>query len=154
DGGYVYRPVAELVPGMTIAVAAGERLPVDGRVASGHSTFDTAMVTGESQPVSVSPGDSLQAGTMNLQSPLLVEVTARVQDSFLAEMIRLMEVAEGGRTRYRRLADRVSALYSPVVHLTAAVTGLGWLLISGDWHMAMTTAIAVLIITCPCALGL
>lgn len=154
DGSYRYRPVSELVPGMTISIAAGERMPVDGRVISGTSNFDCAMVNGESQPVLVAPGDSVQAGTMNLQSPLLVEVTAKVQDSFLAEMIRLMELAEGGRNRYRRLTDRVSELYSPVVHLAAAITGLGWWLISGDWHMAITTAIAVLIITCPCALGL
>ena len=154
DGRYRYRPVAELMPGMTISVAAGERLPVDGRVVSGASIFDCAMVSGESEPVAVAAGDAVQAGTMNLQAPLLVEVTARARDSFLAEMIRLMEVAEGGRNRYRRLADRVSELYSPVVHLTAAITGLGWGLASGDWHMAITTAIAVLIITCPCALGL
>lgn len=154
DGKYRYRPVADLMVGMTISVAAGERLPVDGRVLSGDSIFDCSMVTGESEPISVGAGDQVRAGTMNLQSPLLVEVTARAQDSFLAEMIGLMEVAEGGRNRYRRLADRISELYSPVVHLTAAATGLGWFLVSGDWYMAMTTAIAVLIITCPCALGL
>lgn len=154
DGRYRYRPVSDLVPGMTISLAAGERLPVDGRVLSGSSIFDCAMVTGESQPVSISAGDRVRAGTTNVQSPLLIEVTARAKDSFLAEMIRLMEVAEGGRNRYRRLADRISELYSPVVHLTAAVTGLGWFLVTGHWHMAVTTAIAVLIITCPCALGL
>lgn len=154
DGSYRYRHISDLVPGMTIAVAAGERLPVDGRVVSGCSIFDCAMVTGESQPSSVCVGDPVRAGTMNLQSPLMVEVTARAQDSFLAEMIRLMEMAEGGRNRYRRIADRISELYSPVVHLTAAATGLGWFILSGDWYAAITTAIAVLIITCPCALGL
>ncbi|RDE08098.1 heavy metal translocating P-type ATPase [Pelagibacterium lacus] len=154
DGRFRYRPVAELVPGMTLSIAAGERLPVDGRVVSGASILDCAMVTGESQPVAVAADDTVRAGTMNLQSPLLVEVTARARDSFLAEMIRLMEVAEGGRTRYRRLADRVSELYSPVVHLTAAATGLGWMLVGGDWYHSLTIAIAVLIITCPCALGL
>eukprot|EP00873_Tetraselmis_striata_P030059 jgi/Tetstr1/450323/TSEL_037359.t1 len=154
DGRYAYCPVSEIVPGMTLALAAGERLPVDGTVMSGTSLFDCAMVTGEGLPVSVGPGDQVRAGTLNLQAPLHIKVLAAAKDSFLSEMMRLVELAENGRNRYRRLADRVSELYSPIVHLAALLTGLVWLMVSGDWHMAVTTAIAVLIITCPCALGL
>lgn len=154
DGRYSYRSVSELAPGMTIALAAGERSPVDGVVTSGTSLFDCAMVTGESDPISVGSGESVRAGALNLHAPLQIEIVAAARDSFLSEIVRLVELAENARSRYRRLADRVADLYSPVVHLAALLTGLVWLLGSGDWHMAITTAIAVLIITCPCALGL
>lgn len=154
DGSRDYLPVGEIEPGMRLQVAAGERIPVDGDVESGVSDLDCSLVTGESAPQPVRAGEPLRAGMLNLTGPLVMTVTARAQDSFLAEMIRLMGVAEGGRARYRRIADRASALYSPVVHLTALVTFAGWLAVSGDLHRATTVAIAVLIITCPCALGL
>jgi Cu2+-exporting ATPase len=149
-----YRDLAEIAAGDRLLIAAGERIPVDGRVEEGASDIDASLVTGESRPQAVAGGGMVRAGTLNLTGPLTVVATAPASDSFLAEMMRMMEAAEGGRTRYRRIADRVSALYAPVVHLTAFITFLGWLAINGDWHQAMTIAIAVLIITCPCALGL
>ena len=154
DGSRHYLPVAEIEPGMRLALAAGDRIPVDGVVADGVSELDCAIVTGESLPRPVAAGAAVQAGTLNLSGPLVVEASARAEASFLAEMIRLMEAAEGGRARYRRIADRAAALYSPVVHATAFLTFLGWMALGGGWHQAITVAIAVLIITCPCALGL
>ncbi|CDX56283.1 Nitrogen fixation protein FixI [Mesorhizobium plurifarium] len=154
DGTREYVPVAELMPGMRLLIAAGERIPVDGDIVSGNSDLDCSIVSGESAPKAVGAGAHVQAGTLNLTGPLTMQATAAAKDSFLAEMVRLMEAAEGGRSRYRRIADRVSALYAPVVHLAAFVTFLGWMVASGDWHRALTIAIAVLIITCPCALGL
>ncbi|MGY6249888.1 cation-translocating P-type ATPase [Bosea thiooxidans] len=149
-----YLPLAEIAPGMRIALAAGERIPVDGIVAVGLSELDSAIVTGESAPRRVQPGTAVQAGTLNLSGALVIIASARADSSFLAEMVRLMEAAEGGRARYRRIADRAAALYSPFVHATAFLTFLGWMALGGGWHQAITIAIAVLIITCPCALGL
>ena len=148
-------PVAEVRPGMRVAAAAGERIPVDGRIAAGRSEVDTSLVTGESLPRSVSPGAEVFAGTLNLGGPLEVEVVAADDDTLLAEIVRLMEAAEQGRARYVRLADRAARVYAPVVHLLAAVTFLGWLLFASvPWQEALLIAVAVLIITCPCALGL
>ncbi len=154
DGNREYRPVAEIEPGMRLLLAAGERVPVDGRIAEGRSELDCAIATGESALRPVGPGAAVQAGTMNLTGPLTLVATARAEDSFLAEMVRLMEAAEDGRARYRRVADRAARLYAPVVHTAALLTFLGWMAVNGDWHQAIGIAIAVLIITCPCALGL
>jgi Cu2+-exporting ATPase len=149
-----FLPIAEVVPGMTVMVAAGERVPVDGVVITGTTEIDYALITGESVPRHVGAGAEVHGGTINLSSPFSIRATARADSSFLAEMIRLMEAAEGGRARYRRLADRVSRYYAPVVHIGALLTLMGWVLATGDWHQAISVAIAVLIITCPCALGL
>ncbi|PRD41856.1 nitrogen fixation protein FixI [Phyllobacterium phragmitis] len=154
DGSREFLPLAEIEPDMRVLIAAGERIPVDGVIREGASSLDCSLVTGESDPQRARPGDMLRAGTLNLTGPLMIEVTAGANGSFLAEIVRLMETVEAGRGGYRRLADRASALYSPVVHLTALITFFGWMAVSGDWHRAITIAIAVLIITCPCALGL
>ncbi len=154
DGVVLYRPVAEIAPGMTVHLAAGERVPVDGLVLSGRSQLDCALVTGETIPISAVPGTRLSAGTLNLTGPIDMRATAAAKDSFLAEMTRMMEAAEAGRGTYRRIADRASSLYAPLVHAGAALSFLGWILASGDPHHALTVAIAVLIVTCPCALGL
>ena len=154
DGGQIYLPLNEIEPGMTILLAAGERVPVDGRVLKGRSDIDCSLVSGESTAQPVGEGHPLQAGTLNLTGPLTICATAAAKDSFLAEMLQMMEAAEAGRSRYRRIADRAARLYAPVVHLSAAATFIGWMAATGDVHRALTIAIAVLIITCPCALGL
>lgn len=154
DGAHEYLPVADIRPGMTILLATGERVPVDSRVIAGASEMDCALVSGESLPRPVMAGALLQAGTLNLTAPLTLQATAAAQNSFLAEMVRLMEGAESGRAGYRRIADRAARLYAPVVHLTAFLSFIGWIVASGDLHRALAIAVAVLIITCPCALGL
>lgn len=154
DGGSEYRAMEELAPGMRIIVAAGERFPVDGIVEEGRSAVDRSMVTGESLPEAAAPGSEVLAGTLNIDGPLTIRATAVAEASFVGQMVRLMEAAEGGRDRYVRIADRASRLYAPAVHLLALATALGWLWFGAGWHFAIITAIAVLIITCPCALGL
>jgi Cu2+-exporting ATPase len=154
DGTQMYLPVGEITPGMTVMLAAGERVPVDATVSKGASELDVSLVSGESVPVCASVGSAVRAGTLNLTGPLTLIATTTASNSFLAEMVRMMEAAEQGRSTYRRVADRAAALYAPVVHLTAFLTFLGWMYVSGDLHNAITIAIAVLIITCPCALGL
>jgi Cu2+-exporting ATPase len=154
DGAREYRPIGEIEAGMSVLIAAGERIPVDATVLEGASDLDCSLVNGESAPQAVGKGATVRAGTLNLTGPLTLQAIAPASGSFLAEMLRMMEAAEGGRARYRRIADRVSAMYAPVVHLTALLTMIGWVVATGDWHRAITVAIAVLIITCPCALGL
>jgi Cu2+-exporting ATPase len=154
NGSRTWIPVQDIVPGMRVHIAAGERIAVDGKIAEGRSSLDCSLVTGESMPQEFGIGDEVRAGTLNLDTPLVMVATASADRSFLAEMIRLMEAAEGGKARYRRIADRASQLYAPVVHLTAFFAFLGWMYYGGDWHQSITIAVAVLIITCPCALGL
>lgn len=154
DGAREYLALDEIEPGMRLAIAPGDRIPVDGRVISGRSDMDFAVVNGESAPQLVEAGSLTPAGTLNLTGALVLEATRSAQNSFLAEMVSMMEAAESGRAGYRRIADRASAIYAPVVHLLALGTFIGWMAVSGDWRMALLTAVAVLIITCPCALGL
>lgn len=154
DGGREYRNIDEIVPGDRLLMAAGERVPVDCVVMSGASELDLSIVSGESLPVAVATGSALQAGGLNLTGALVVQATAAARNSFVAEIIGLMEAAEGGKARYRRIADRAAEIYAPAVHILALAAFLFWGVFGGDWKHALTIAIAVLIITCPCALGL
>jgi len=145
----------QVAAGMTVLVAVGERIPVDGVVSQGVSDLDTALITGESLPQPSNVGDKVFAGTVNLTGPLRLEVTAVGEETLLAEIVRLVESAEQGRAHYVVLADKVARLYAPAVHGLAALTFFGWLVFSQiGWEVALLNAIAVLIITCPCALGL
>ncbi len=154
DGSREYRALEDVRVGDRVAVAAGDRIPVDGVIVTGASDMDVSIINGESAPQQVAVGDAVQAGTLSLTGSLVIEATATARNSFLAEVINLMEAAEGGRARYRRIADRAAQFYAPAVHLTALVTFFGWGFYDGDWKHALLVAVAVLIITCPCALGL
>ncbi|MGL4296691.1 MAG: heavy metal translocating P-type ATPase, partial [Aestuariivirga sp.] len=154
DGLRRFVPARDLKPGMTVAVAAGSRLPADGIVLDGSSDMDRSLLTGESAPEPVTAGSKVHAGELNLTGPLTVSVTAAGNDTFLSELVRLMSAAEQSQSRYIRIADRLARFYSPAVHLLAAITLAGWILLGHGWHDSLMTAVAVLIITCPCALGL
>ena len=145
----------ELEPGQEILVAAGERIAVDGVISRGASEVDTSAITGESLLQPVREGARVFAGTVNLGAPIRVRVRAVGERTLLAEIVRLMELAEQRRGRYVALADRLARLYAPVVHLLAVLAFAGWWFLGGlAWEEALLIAAAVLIITCPCALGL
>lgn len=154
DGTTAWQPIAEVAPGMTVHVAAGDRVPVDGTVTGGAATVDLSIVTGESDPVPLRAGADVVAGALVLDGPLTLTATRAGSASFLSEMRTMLEAAETARPALSRLADRAAAIYAPAVHLIAGLTFLGWWVAGGGLHHALTTAIAVLIITCPCALGL
>lgn len=147
-------PLSELVPGDVLLVRPGERLPVDAVVEDGVSELDNALLTGETAPAAVGPGQLCRAGAVNLTGLLRLKVAARSEDSALAGIARLVEAGAQSRSRYVRLADKAAAVYVPVVHTVAALTFVGgWALGLGP-REALIRAVAVLIVTCPCALGL
>jgi P-type Cu2+ transporter len=155
DGTVAARRVNRLVPGDSLLVQAGERVGADGVVSHGRSSLDAALISGESVPVSAEPGAKVFAGMVNLGVPIRVRVTAAGERTLLSEIVRLVEAAERGRSRFVAIADRVARAYAPVVHATALLTFLGWMLLGGlAWDRALLIATAVLIITCPCALAL
>ena len=155
DGTTSLKSPTAVMKGEHVLVAAGERIGVDGCVTDGRSDLDCSIVTGETVPQSVAPGASVFAGMINLSAPLRITVTAAGDATLLAEIVRLMEAAERGRSRFVALADRVARAYAPVVHILAAATFVGWYVLAGiGGHAAAMNAIAVLIITCPCALAL
>ena len=154
DGTASSLPARLLVPGMLVLTRPGERFAVDGRIRDGRGEVDESLITGETLPRAVAPDDRIYAGTMNLSSSLVTEVTAADDNTLLAEIARLMTMAEQARGRYVRLADRAARFYAPAVHVLGLATCIGWSLAGQGWEAALTAAIAVLIITCPCALAL
>ncbi len=154
DGTSRWLTAEALEPGMQMLVAAGERLAADGVVAKGRSFFDLALLTGESAPVAVGPGDKVHAGTLNIDAPIDVRVTAAGNSTALADIARLMEDAAQSRSRHVRIADRAARYYAPAVHTLALLSFVGWMFVGAGWHQSLLIAVAVLIITCPCALGL
>ena len=146
--------VTDLGVGDLVRVLPGARVPVDGIILEGESEIDRSLLTGESLPVAAGPANMVSAGEVNLTGVLVVRVTAAGQDSSLHRMADLVAMAETSRNRYTSLADKAARIYAPVVHLLAFAAFGGWLWASGDVRLSLNIAVAVLIITCPCALGL
>lgn len=146
--------VSALVPGDLVRVKPGARVPVDGEVTEGSSEIDRALMTGESLPAFAGPGSAVSAGEVNLTGPLTVRVRAAGQDTALHRIADLVAVAEAGRNNYTSLADQAAKLYAPGVHILSLLAAIGWFLYTQDLRISLNIAAAVLIITCPCALGL
>ncbi|WP_375781079.1 heavy metal translocating P-type ATPase [Bradyrhizobium sp. ma5] len=147
-------PAAAIKPGDIVLLRPGECCTVDGNVIEGRSEVDQSLITGETLPATATPGSAVFAGTLVRSGTLRVRAAAASGDTLLAEISRLLDHALQARSRYLRLAERASRLYAPMVHATAFLTMLGWLASGATFHDSVVTAIAVLIITCPCALGL
>lgn len=154
DGATYSVAAKDLDAGMVMLVAAGEALAADGVIEDGRSTIDNSMLTGESIPQAVSMGDLVYAGAINLGDPIRVRVTAASSDTVIAEIAKLMDEAGQSRSHYVRIADRASRLYAPAVHTLALLAFVGWMIAGVGLHQSLVIAIAVLIITCPCAIGL
>lgn len=146
--------VSELKIGDVILVRPGGRMPIDGVVVSGTSEVDRSLITGETRPEFTSVGKVVSAGEVNLTGPLEVRATAVGQDTSLHKIAELVSIAEGGRSNYTSIADKAAQLYAPGVHIMSALTFIGWYLWTFDLRISLNIASAVLIITCPCALGL
>ncbi|CUH98912.1 heavy metal translocating P-type ATPase [Leisingera aquaemixtae] len=154
DGDEYEVPVADLAIGDLILVRPGGRMPVDGEIVAGQSELDRSLLTGETLPVFAAPGLAVSAGEVNLTGPLTIRATAVGEDTSLHRMTDLVAIAESGRSRYTSLADSAAKLYAPGVHILSALAFAGWYLYTFDIRTALNIAAAVLIITCPCALGL
>ena len=147
-------PIAQIRAGDVVVVLPGDRVPVDGKILDGESHLDEAMITGESLPVARRAGDDVTGGSVNGEGVLRVLTTAVGAESVLARIVRLVESAQARKASVQRLVDRVSAWFVPVVLALALLTLVGWGLLGGDWHRGILNAVAVLVIACPCALGL
>jgi len=154
DAGEEQVSVADLRIGDLLRVRPGGRMPVDGEIAEGQSELDRSLLTGETVPVYAAPGTQVSAGEVNLTGPLVVRASAVGRETSLHRMADLVAVAESGRANYTPLADKAAKLYAPGVHILSALAFVGWYLYTLDFRLALNIAAAVLIITCPCALGL
>lgn len=154
DGAPAELPIDRLAVGMRFLVRPGEKIATDGVVVDGRTAVDQSMLTGESVPVAVGPGDPVTGATVNTDGRIVVEATRVGADTQLAQLTRLVEDAQSGKAGIQRLADRVAAVFVPVVMLVALATLAGWLLAGAAAQDAFTAAVAVLIVACPCALGL
>jgi Cu+-exporting ATPase len=154
DGREEERPIAQVVVGDLVVVRPGERVPVDGVVAEGASQVDESLITGESLPVAKHGGDRVIGGAVNGEGLLVVRTAAIGAETTLARIVRLVESAQAKKAPIQRLVDRVSAVFVPVVIGLALVTLLGWGVFAGQWEQGLLNAVAVLVIACPCALGL
>ena len=147
-------PVSRVGVGDVVIVRPGERVPVDGEVSSGMSEVDESLLTGESVPVGKTTGDRVTGGAVNTVGYLEVRTTAVGEDSTLARIVRLVEAAQSGKARVQRLVDRVSRVFVPIVVAIAVLTCAAWLVVTGSFEAALIAAVSVLVIACPCALGL
>ena len=147
-------PLVSVGMGDMVVVRAGDRIPLDGVVRFGSSEVDNSFLTGESRPISAGLGDLVSAGQFVHTGRLAIEVTGIGENSSLRRLVKLIELAESTRNRYTNLADKAAAIYAPAVHLLALIGFAGWMVATGDVRLSLNIAVAVLIITCPCALGL
>ena len=154
NGDEIELSVAEVCTGDLIVVRPGERIPVDGIVAEGSSEIDESLITGESLPVAKQPGDPVTGGAINGTGLLTVRATTVGEDSTLSKIIRLVENAQAGKAPVQRLVDRISEIFVPSVVTIAVLTFATWMLVSGNLEQALIAAVSVLVIACPCALGL
>jgi Cu+-exporting ATPase len=154
DGAHFEVPIGQVRVGDDVVVRPGERIPVDGTVVEGSTEVDESLITGESLPVAKHEGNSVTGGSVNAQGLLIVRTTAIGGETTLARIVRLVESAQAHKAPIQRLVDKVSEVFVPVVLGIAALTLLGWGFATGDWEAALLNAVAVLVIACPCALGL
>jgi heavy metal translocating P-type ATPase len=154
DGEERLVPVGEVTVGALVRVRPGEKIPVDGKVLEGRSAVDESMLTGESLPVEKNTGDKVAGATINNEGALMIRATAVGSATALSQIVKLIQRAQAGKAPVQRLADRVAAIFVPVVLVIATVTFLGWWLAAGDATQGLVAAVAVLIIACPCAMGL
>ena len=154
DGVETEMSIEQVVVGDLVLVRPGEKVPVDGIISEGRSTLDESMITGESMPVSKGPGDEVIGATINKAGLIRMEATKVGKNTTLAQIVRMVQEAQGSKAPIQKLADQISAYFVPAVVAIALLTFAGWLLAGADWVGAMINAVAVLVIACPCALGL